>query len=231
MKSTKTVFIGDIHGRTIWKDILNIEKDADKIVFIGDYWDSFNVEFDVQMKNFKNICQFKRQNPEKVVLLFGNHDLHYIIGETYSGKQINEWDIEKVILDNLDLFQVCYHTEEFIAVHAGITKTFLKRVGIKFNKNMSRNLTQMFEETPNKFGWNGYNIYGDDITQGPMWVREKSLSRDMIPITHVVGHTVKPDIHLITKSSPYPIWMIDCLGNRKYLVHENGEFKRKILLK
>ena len=38
----KTIFIGDIHGRSIWKDIVAREN-ADRVVFIGDYFDSFNI--------------------------------------------------------------------------------------------------------------------------------------------------------------------------------------------
>lgn len=32
----KTVIVGDIHGRTIWKDILEKEQ-PDRVVFLGDY--------------------------------------------------------------------------------------------------------------------------------------------------------------------------------------------------
>lgn len=36
----KIVAIGDIHGRDIWEDIVKKEHDADKIVFVGDYFDT-----------------------------------------------------------------------------------------------------------------------------------------------------------------------------------------------
>ena len=30
----KTIFIGDIHGRDIWKEIVAKEKDADRVIFM-----------------------------------------------------------------------------------------------------------------------------------------------------------------------------------------------------
>ena len=38
----KTIAIGDIHGLSIWKDIINKEN-PDKVIFIGDYFDSFDI--------------------------------------------------------------------------------------------------------------------------------------------------------------------------------------------
>ena len=38
----KTILIGDIHGRSIWKRIVADEK-PDRVVFIGDYFDSFDI--------------------------------------------------------------------------------------------------------------------------------------------------------------------------------------------
>jgi metallophosphoesterase superfamily enzyme len=38
----KTVFIGDVHGRDVWKNIIEVEK-PNRVVFIGDYFDSFDI--------------------------------------------------------------------------------------------------------------------------------------------------------------------------------------------
>lgn len=39
----KWISIGNIHGRTNWKDIVNKElNNVDKIIFIDDYFNSFN---------------------------------------------------------------------------------------------------------------------------------------------------------------------------------------------
>ena len=49
----KTVIIGDIHGHDSWKQVVAQEQDADRFVFVGDYFDSFTVTGVVQIHNFK----------------------------------------------------------------------------------------------------------------------------------------------------------------------------------
>ena len=50
----KLVAIGDIHGRDIWKQIVDQEQ-PDTVVFVGDYFDSFDIPGKAQIDNFKNI--------------------------------------------------------------------------------------------------------------------------------------------------------------------------------
>ena len=94
--------IGDVHGRSTWKEIIfggeteyfwwkqSIEEGYDeektyefqkfdKIIFLGDYEDSFdksNVEI---LENLKDIIQFAKAYSNLVVLLLGNHDIQYIV--------------------------------------------------------------------------------------------------------------------------------------------------------
>ncbi len=55
----KTIIVGDVHGRDQWKQIVAQEKDADTVIFLGDYFDSFNISAVEQMHNFKEIVEFK----------------------------------------------------------------------------------------------------------------------------------------------------------------------------
>lgn len=72
----KTIAIGDCHGRSFWKLITQIEKDADEIVFLGDYFDSRDGFTGVeQIHNFKEILEYKESTEKKVTLLIGNHIL------------------------------------------------------------------------------------------------------------------------------------------------------------
>ena len=72
----KTITIGDIHGRSDWQEI--DPANYDKIIFVGDYVDSFTVSDIDIITNLLNIIQFKKDNMNKVVLLLGNHDLQYL---------------------------------------------------------------------------------------------------------------------------------------------------------
>ena len=57
----KTIVLGDIHGRNVWKDIV-FQEEADRVIFIGDYFDSFDIGPADQMFNFKEIIEFKEKS-------------------------------------------------------------------------------------------------------------------------------------------------------------------------
>ena len=207
----KIIGIGDIHGRDDWKDIIeNVE--FDKIVFIGDYFDTFEeIPGTAQIRNFNNILQYKRENTDKVVLLFGNHDFHYMRGidTRYSGYQPAHANvIQEAIHQGLDddLMQMCFIYDQYMFTHAGVTNTWLKNVGYN-NENLEGFINDLFKYKPGLFGFTpGRNLSntGNDITQTPIWVRPASMLNDMVKgYTHVVGHTVQsklrihPDITII----------------------------------
>lgn len=65
--------IGDIHGRTCWKNLIDLS--CDKIVFVGDYVDDYWPVTDEQIiENLLDIIQFKKDYADKVILLLGNHE-------------------------------------------------------------------------------------------------------------------------------------------------------------
>lgn len=221
----KIIALGDTHGRDTWKKIVLAET-FDKIVFIGDYFDSYDhISAIDQIENFKQIIAFKKTNPENVILLIGNHDYHYLIGvnEQYSGFQsISGFDIRIVLEEALaaGLIDVCCQYENFIFSHAGITKTWLQNNGIIAIKNMVPTINAMFKIKRSILRFVGSNPYGDQIINGPIWVRPKSLMRDGVfgDIIQIVGHTKQEEL-LIYDSAAF----IDCLGTSgEYLVIDLG---------
>lgn len=78
-KDSRFLIIPDVHGRTFWKEAVQTQE-YDKVIFLGDYVDPYEDEgiSDVEAyQNFTDILRFKQEHEEKVVLLLGNHDLHY----------------------------------------------------------------------------------------------------------------------------------------------------------
>ena len=75
----KILIIPDVHGTHEWEMAKNEISQVDYVVFMGDYFDSWENKWDDQGNNFKNICKFKRNNSDKVILLLGNHDWSYSI--------------------------------------------------------------------------------------------------------------------------------------------------------
>ncbi len=230
----KIIAIGDIHGRDSWKKIVEEENSADKIVFVGDYFDTHeSISAGKQMQNFREILDFKRKNKEKVVLLIGNHDYHYMgyTGEIhYSGYQYSyEYDIKELVKDALSdgSIQMAFQADGFVYTHAGITKTWANYNNIK-GEHVADEINKLFLSTPRMFfefteGFNRSN-YGDDICQTPIWVRPNSLLSDRIDTySQVVGHTTMNNVRLVYEGDR-GIAFIDTLGKSgEYISVIDGE--------
>lgn len=222
----KIVALGDTHGRSKWKEIVVEQKDADMIVFIGDYFDAKDGGYSAnrQIENFKEIVQFKRDNPSKVVLLIGNHDFHYLNGvnETYSSYQFGyAKDINSVLQPAVDegLLQMCYQYSSYFFSHAGLTKTWANNNNIDMN-NLEDSVNELFRNDITKFKFtmgDNYSYGGNDITQTPIWVRPQSLVKDMVDeIICIVGHTQVKGVTVMEEDN---LILIDCLGTSdEYLV-------------
>ena len=72
----KICILGDIHGRTIWKQIIEKEN-PDKIIFLGDYVATHdNISAVEQINNLNEILSYKEDSSDKVILLRGNHKIN-----------------------------------------------------------------------------------------------------------------------------------------------------------
>lgn len=222
----KLVAIGDTHGKADWKMLTDTR--FDKLVFIGDYFDSFHLDATAQINNFLDIVAYKRAHPSKVVLLFGNHDFHYLPiarlrGETYSGFQDQYASrIGELIRENLTLLQMCYKEENYLFSHAGVTHTWLNNAGY-IDGEVDSFVNALFKTQPEKFLFNGWNPYGDNITQSPIWVRPASLKKNAYKyetIKQVVGHTRVERVEIV-KDRYFFIDTMD--ASREYLIVEDGK--------
>lgn len=232
-KPHRIICLGDTHGRPNWKKIVEKESSADLIIFIGDYFDSRNGGYHgkKQISNFLEILDYKKENSDKVILLTGNHDYHYIRGitETYSGYQhgfaiqIGEI-VTKAIKDGY--LKICYQYNNYFFSHAGLTKTWCGEILGNDNPTLNDVTIQVINDflifQPRVFGFNigpNYSNTGDDVTQGPIWVRPHSLLTDMVDgVTCVVGHTTVYKLEINPK-----IILVDCLGTSgEYLIIEDN---------
>jgi predicted phosphodiesterase len=230
----RLIVLGDTHGRLNWKDIVAKElESSDKIVFIGDYFDTHgDISPEQQLSNFNEIVAYKRANMDKVVMLIGNHDYHYmsLVNDTYSGyqsgyaKSFNE-SIETALADGL--MQMCYTHAHFVFSHAGVTRTWCTNSGIDINLRgieLEKAINDLFIKNRIFFSFqmgDNFSRSGNDVTQPPIWVRPESLLSDMIDdIICVVGHTTVQRLGLMDELPK--IILIDCLGTTgEYLIIEN----------
>ena len=207
----KTLVLGDTHGRSNWKLAIHQEQPG-RVIFIGDYFDSFDIPGIDQIHNFKEIIHYKETNPQiEVVLLIGNHDHHYYpeIGYTGTSGYQNKIapSITQVIDENRHHLQMAYGFGEFLFTHAGVSPVFMDQVFGEDDwskESVVVDLNELFRYKPKAFEFNGFDGYGDNTTQTPIWIRprslmssnkkhDKGLKKDYIQI---VGHTAMKRIDL-----------------------------------
>ncbi len=229
----RTIVLGDTHGRNTWTQVLekelNNEKGVNRIIFLGDYFDT---HYDIlpleQLDNFNAICRFKKEHADKfqIILLIGNHDFHYWPGikERYSGYQSTmRLSFELALKENSKLFQMCYVDElKRVFSHAGFTKSFVKR---KLGNFTEDGVNDIWFFTPNSFSFfnEDFSGCGDDINQSCIWVRPFSLGQDSIHNLQIIGHTEVNSISSIpspTKNGKGFI-QIDCMERGEYLILED----------
>ena len=237
----KTIVLGDTHGRSNWKLAIHKEN-ADRVIFIGDYFDSFEFSGVEQIDNFKQIIQYKTDNPQvEVVLLIGNHDHHYFPEVGYTGtsgfQRTLAPSITQVVDENRYHLQMAYGFGDYLFTHAGVSPIFMDQIfgpDDWSKENVVVDLNEMFRYKPKAFDFNGLESSGDNATQTPIWIRprslmsankkhEKGLKKDYI---QVVGHTQMKRIDLdgsdkFTGGRYYFIDTMDTSGD--YLVIQDND--------
>lgn len=209
----KVVTIGDVHGRDDWKKIAERADEFHKIIFVGDYFDSFDIPIDTQIRNLKEIFDFKLLNKNKVVNLIGNHDSHYL--RPFYGF-CSGWN--EAIANNIEHFrylfrehcQVAYQmdTEKgpYLWTHAGVSKSWFDDNIVLENGNYSfkkrdasfhspeladlLNLMWAFDYGP-LFKVDGYrSMIRNSVNGGPLWLDKRNAVKNPLKGYHqIVGHT------------------------------------------
>ena len=223
--NTKIVVLGDIHGRTVWKDIIDKEQ-PNQVIFLGDYLSTHEcISESDQVSNLLEILRFKDLYPE-TILLCGNHDLQHLgyYWAECSGyfARVAELmvDLKEEFLAKTQWIHIMGNT---IFSHAGISTKWLET-----NRLTLDGINSL--EPSERFGFSSSNprdIYGTSPEQPPTWIRPTTLVDVMIPgYDQVVGHTPVERCYNVKDSSdiPHNLWLCDALGNGSYLVIENNEF-------
>jgi hypothetical protein len=182
----KIICVPDIHGFNHWKKVIPLVNKVDKIIFLGDYVDSFKNKWPEQIKNLYAIFRFKRENTNKVDILLGNHDTSYILEEHCSGFQPeHEFDIYEAFNINKHLYQIISIYDNYLFSHAGVSAEWMYCAGIKDVNEIN----QLFLERPNFFRWVGPDGAGRNNSEGPLWIRENLCCCNVKGYNQIVGHT------------------------------------------
>lgn len=236
----KTLILGDTHGRTNWKQAIDAHPDAGRIIFMGDYFDSFDISGVEQLHNFNEIIRFKESTDKEVVMLIGNHDHHYLdVGETYSGyKAAHKLDFQDALTKNMHHLQIAYSLDELLFSHAGVSPVWMDNT---FGWMWSRDkvvelLNHKYRHQPTAFNFSHDSLdpYGNSPKQGPLWIRPAALMSSnkgdnglKKMFIQIVGHTqvknIFDSIVACNKSMGGRYYLIDAMESGGYITYENGE--------
>lgn len=217
--------IGDIHGRDCWKQLVD---DNLINVFIGDYFDpyTYRISFDDCKHNFLEIVDYKKQHPENTILLWGNHELHYLlqreIDERYSRFDYHNCDeIERILNESECYFSdVAYSIgDKYLVTHAGVSRYWYMRWFGSYNGEspdfVAKEINNLWTLNRRAFSVQGNGTFPydqDGVTQSPLWVRSWALEKcnlfESTSYRQVFGHTQCGRI--IERNG---LICIDCLGS------------------
>ena len=135
---SKYLVIPDIHCRKFWRESIKEDK-VDKVIFLGGYLDPYPNEIEsnpesMEVKSFQNttsaikmledIFSLKKNNPDKYILLTGNHTDSYIWSNFSRATRTDftNWELyHNIFLENLNLFNFVWIENDVIFSHAGIS--------------------------------------------------------------------------------------------------------------
>jgi predicted phosphodiesterase len=202
----KTIFISDLHGSDIWKKI--VEKEDANFIFLGDYFDSFDISRNKQIQNFKELIDFGEANKDRVTFLLGNHDAHYILHGTQYYESMRgsgfgatlTFKVCKLYEEHKHLFKAAWQKDNILATHAGLRQDHydneLKDIHERYPEYNYADLLNMLWEVRAsslmKVGRErgGWDKYGSIFWCGKMELMENPLNN----ITQIVGHTLTQEI-------------------------------------
>jgi len=208
----RILVIPDLHGKTCWKEAV-AKKDFDKVVFLGDYTDSWDVTDDIIVNNVLDIIAYKKANPDNVICLLGNHDIQYKFfpdfrcsgfRASYATTLYNIFKVEK------DVFLNAYGYKNYIFTHAGISKKWYKQYESDILEFGAKYGFTDLVETINAMGESSqaFKLYEVGMMRGGLrgnqggicWADKNETLEGIIPDYHqIVGHTPQAQITTYNK--------------------------------
>ncbi len=258
----KIMTIGDLHGRNVWKNFADIDwllkaedgaagfggfiPEYNYYVFLGDYCDSFTKDNNAIKNNLLDLIRFKLLYPDNVILLWGNHELHYVLDTPWisngnyvcSGYRPDaHYDLYEILNKNSKLFQMAFQINNHLFTHAGVHKGWYNDRFVNQYVELEKDMEKFELEYPNEtladklnFAFThrmvelfdvGHRRGGHAKVGGPLWLDKGLANKPLDNYHQYVGHTSTNDIHTFRKNEDTTITFIDVLHKKKAFYNVN----------
>ncbi len=187
----KVLTVGDIHLKPWILDNVDnaIEKhNPDKVILLGDYFD----DWDSTILDYKNMSdrldKFIIKHGDKIVLMYGNHELSYLLPIHCSGYNYYVKDIVRDFCSRYKLNYI-FETDNIYWSHAGITQRWYD-IWIRPDNNKNDwNSNGLRQQKWNSAG----PMRGGNDTPSPLWADMSELIDDPWKSnkckSQIVGHS------------------------------------------
>lgn len=219
-----TITIGDLHGSSAWKRINPLK--YDRVIFMGDFVDSDTVDETAVYANLKSLIQWKEKLPDRIILLWGNHDLAYF----YGGHERHYCSgFRPVMLSRLfafythykAYFQAAFQVNNHLWTHAGLSQPYFEQCILQEirpgDENLAATLNRLFDEYYEPLYYISAYRGGLHEHGGIFWADAKETVHDpLIGYHQVVGHTKSWDGIVVADhyGNNTSVTYVDCLHNR-----------------
>jgi len=215
---SKTVVIGDVHGLDTWRKF--VKWPWSRAIFMGDYCDPYGEMNDQKViANLKRIIRLKKKHPKRIILLLGNHDMHYF-SELVAPSSRYNYDLAPQIgalfQENLHLFQFAYQTGNTLFTHAGVSQNWWDDCFKgDITKNIADQLNHPTLEQLHAMGQCGWARRGPDKWGGIFWADATEMENPLKGIHQVVGHTRMRQIETQITDNQTTVTFCDCLHHNQ----------------
>lgn len=218
--------IPDLHSKQVWKKFINDNPHIEKWIMLGDYVDNFPPTTDKQIyDNLADIIEFKKSFPDKVILLWGNHEAHYVYDNFgCSGFRASmKASLEALLTQNKNLFQYAYQIKNYLFTHAGLTNHYIESLkkheinltgpnyADQINEIAQTHKFPLFHQVgKSRGGWDEWGSF--------LWEDKRTFWMDELPegIHQIVGHSkvkgIENEFNIITEEKS--IRFCDCLDTK-----------------
>jgi predicted MPP superfamily phosphohydrolase len=221
---SKILIVPDVHGRSFWHKAEELINSVDKVVFLGDYLDPYRHEeitFDTALEEFDKILEFKDKYGDKIVMLVGNHDCHYINTSFMDCSRLNylkRQDIHELYMKHIDKFQLIWEFDTWLFSHAGVYEEWME--ACEFTLDDLRNFEEFRKDKFPSLACLSFYRGGWNRTGSCVWadLRESLKHKLLEGYHHIVGHTQ-------LESELYKADTITCVDVRRCFIldTETGE--------
>ena len=207
VKGLKILTVPDTHSRTNWYNAVERNfKSVDKIVFLGDYCDPyFLASFRHIAGELNKIINLKKKYPDKIELIIGNHDMHYINPEYKAGRfePYLFGKFHKIFMENIKLFKMAYQHSNYLWTHAGVSVHWFNKYQDLFvdyglndeDTNLGDVFNKMFQSPDEDVLCEVGNVRmnqppDDNWTGGILWADKTETEYSYMPDYHqLCGHS------------------------------------------